>query len=33
MNYIIFGNNDKNIFTVDNRKEKGKEKIEENQTI
>ena len=33
MNCIISRNNDKNLFTVENGKEKGKEKIEENQTI
>ena len=31
MNCIISGNNDKNLFTVDNEKEKGKEKIGENK--
>ena len=33
MNCTIFRNNDKNLFTIDSGKEKGKEKIEENQTI
>ena len=33
MNCTISKNNDKNLFTVDNGKEKRKEKIEENQTI
>ena len=31
MNYIISGNNDKNLVNVHNGKEKGKEKIEENK--
>ena len=33
MNCTISRNNDKNLFTIDSGKEKGKEKIEENQTI
>ena len=33
MNCTISENNDKNLFTVVSGKEKGKEKIEENQTI
>ena len=33
MNCIISRNNDKNLFTIDNGKEKGKEKIEANQII
>ena len=33
MNCTISENNDKKLFIVDNGKEKGKEKIEENQTI
>ena len=32
MNYLIPENTDKNLVTVHNGKEKGKEKIEENKT-